>query len=754
MAVELFVIVAGVGVCLAAAGWLAHRLSLPPALGYLAVGMAFAPSVRLTPDLPADAIETASHFGVLFVLFFIGLELDLRTLRKVLKETATVSIFNILVPAAVVFAIGQMLDWGLAEALVLGLAVSMSSTIFGERLSALPRFPRLGRQRNFGVLISEDVAAGLILGLMAVVGTSQGLDLALPVGQLFFLLVLTAAGALLVVPKLMDAVARTHVPELLVLAGLVLVLAFGLVGEFIGSGELGAFLAGMAAAEAGSRFVLRNTLAPIRDLGMAVFFLAAGLHVDALAIVDHALPILAIAAVFLATKALVHVPASLAAGMTFPDAMRTALGLSAIGEFSLILAAAAAGEGLAHPLLGTYLVGVMLVLLFVTPLLLNSVDGIVGLFAGLPKRIMRPLAWVVQGLSRPKVKPSEPSEGRRRTAGRVLAANVILLVAWILLSYYGGPWVGDRLPLDARLAGAAVIGLSLALGAPLLFFSYRAYRDVVRGLVGIEGGGDGASRVRARLVDAWVALTGLVILLPITFLLPAALPVLAGGTLVALVILIVAWRGLSRFHRALEGSVTRVLGHDAQADAVLDQVLRRYPWGVRFAAVTVPADSPLANTTIMESRITELTGALVAVVQRRGRELVNPPPLERFLPGDTVVLMGEEEPLEKAEALLVAHGEALRATVRSKLAEVVEVPVAPSSPLVGMTLGAAELKRRTGALLAGLWPHGADHPEPFRPDLVVHEDDHLILLGSALQVERARRLAAGEPEISGPDAEA
>jgi Kef-type K+ transport system membrane component KefB len=106
VAAELFIIIAGVGVCLATAGWMAHRLSLPPALGYLAVGMAFAPSVRLTPDLPASAIATTAHVGVLFVLFFIGLELDLRTLRKVMGDTAWVSLFDILVPAAVVFAIG------------------------------------------------------------------------------------------------------------------------------------------------------------------------------------------------------------------------------------------------------------------------------------------------------------------------------------------------------------------------------------------------------------------------------------------------------------------------------------------------------------------------------------------------------------------------------------------------------------------------------------------------------------------------
>lgn len=752
MAADLLVLVAVVGVSLAAAGWLAHRLNLPPALGYLAVGMAFAPSVDLTLDLPRETLDGAAHIGVLFVLFFIGLELDLRTLRRVMGDTAWVSVLNIVVPAAVVLAIGQFLGWGFRQALVLGLAVSLSSTIFGERLASTAGFPRLGRQRNFGILIGEDVAAGAILALMALIaGAGEGWDFALPVGRLLLLLILAAAAALLIVPRLMDAVARTHVPELIVLAGLVLILAFGLIGQFIGSSELGAFLAGMAAAEAGSRFVLRNTLAPLRDLGLAIFFLAAGLHVDALAIVDHILPILAIAGAFLGTKLLVHVPASLAAGMDLKDSLRTALGLSSIGEFSLILAGAALGHGLANPLLGTYLVGVMFILLFVTPLLLNGTPAIVRGLDRLPRRVTRPLWWVVQGLSpRKRSGATKAQPARSHTAGRVLAANVILLVAWVLLSFYAGPRVSAALPLTYPLAGIAVAGLSLSLGVPLLYFSYRAYRDVVRGLVGVDNGGDGATRVRTRLVDAWVSLTGLVILLPITLLLPSTLPVLAGGALVALIILVVAWRGLSRFHNALETSVTRVLGHDAQADALLDEVLRKYPWGVRFAAVSVPADSPLANSTIKESRINELTGAIVAVLQRRGREVVNPPPTERFLPGDTVVLMGEEESLEKAEAILVAHGEALRATVRSKLAEVVEVPVAPGSLLVGMTLGAAELKRRTGALLVGLWPHGADHPESFRPDLVVHEEDHLILLGSPLQVERARRLAAGEPEISGP----
>ena len=743
VAAELFLLVTIVGVSLAAAGWLAHRLNLPSALGYLAVGMAFAPSVGLTPDLPTGMLDTASHIGVLFVLFFIGLELDIRTLRRVLGDTAIVSIFDILVPAALILVIGQFLGWSFTQALVLGFAVSLSSTIFGDRMSASKGFPRAGRQRNFGILIAEDVAAGAILALLAVLsGSSGGWGFILPLGRLLFFLVLAAAAALLVVPRMVDALHRTRAPELMGLGGLVLVIAFGLVGGLIGSAELGAFLAGVAAAEAGSRFVLRNTLTTLRDLGLAVFFLTAGLHVDAGAIASNLLPILAIALAFLLTKLLVHVPASLTAGMDLTDAIRTALGLSAIGEFSLIVAATAATTGLAHPLLGTYIVGVMLILLFLAPLLLNVAPHLVGVLNRLPRQVTNPARAILRGI--PHRRPGAQPARTGRSPGRVLLANLILIVAWVLFSVWASPRLQGLLPLPAEFAGAAAIGLLIALGTPLLLFSYRAYRDVVRGLVGLDEEGDGASRVRARLVDAWVALTGFMVLLPITLLLPSTLPVLAGGALVAIIILVVAWRGLVRFHRAVAGSITRVLGHDPKTAAFLDKVLEKYPWGVRFAAGTVAPESPVVGLTITESRLAELSGALVAVLERKGVETVNPPLATRLMAGDGLVLIGTPEELAKAEALLVAHGNALRASVQSRLADVVELPVSPGSPFVGRTLGEADLRGRTGALVVGVWPHGAAHPEPFRPDLVVQADDHLIVLGSELQVDRARRLTSGD----------
>src|SRR5256885_1360195 len=79
-------VVAVLGVGLAATGYLAHRLRLPPALGYLAVGVVLSPTVKSTPSLPPEVLAPAAHIAVLFVLFLIGLELDLRRLRQGLGD--------------------------------------------------------------------------------------------------------------------------------------------------------------------------------------------------------------------------------------------------------------------------------------------------------------------------------------------------------------------------------------------------------------------------------------------------------------------------------------------------------------------------------------------------------------------------------------------------------------------------------------------------------------------------------------------
>ena len=731
---DALVTLAVAAVAAAALGWLAHLMRLPSALGYLAAGLAFSPGVTWTPTFDGAILQGAGEIGTLFILFVLGLEMDLKRLRTVLREGALSAVVGMVVPGLAIAAAAKLAGWTTLESIALGMSLSLSSTLFGERLTS---GDSAVRGRVIGVLLVEDILAVALLALLVVLGGGGGAvwwQPAVEVGQLVVLFVLLAAFALLAVPRILDAVARSHQHDLLVLVAGSLVLGFGLLGALSGSALLGAFLAGVAAAEAGARFVARNAVQGLRDAALALFFFASGATVSLTSIAGQ-LPLAAIVAgLFLVAKVAVFVPSGLAAGLNLQAALRSSLALSTVGEFSLILAGAAVAQGLGNPGLQATVVGTTLILLLAAPLLLAATPALARATRFVPEPVRRTLWLAVHGARRNR--PEKPSR-EVRSAVRALLANLLLLLAWIVLAVALTPFVEERIP-SRLLAPIILFGIAIVVAAPLAVACYRRYRDLVRLLVRGEGGA-----VRARLVDAWVAASAVLLLAPLAILVPRTLPVLVGGLVLAVIVAALAWRQLGRFQRALEATVSRVLGHDPESAPLLDRLLERYPWGVRVSAVAVPVASPLALRTVGEARLSALSGATLTVIQRHRREIVNPGASEVIRAGDTLILMGDDHQLARAEALVVAHGEAIRLSAQSRLANLEEVVVGEGSDLVGRRLGEADVAGRTGSTVVGLWVHGAAHPEPYRDDLVAAASDRLIVLGSPLQVQRVRLLAEG-----------
>ncbi len=668
---------------MAGAGMAAVRLGLPPALGYLGAGLlagAFFPEVLSSHD-----IETLAELGVLALLFFIGLELDLKRLRRALKATAWSIPFDIAVPGLAVAAIARIAGWSFAESLALGMAMSISSTLFGERLTSAPGVDRKTRERVLGVLVSEDVAAAGLIALIIVLGGggTGWIGPVAAIGKLLFFLVLLAAGALLVIPRILDEVARRHVPEVLALWSTGLVVLAGYLGYLAGSPELGALLAGVAAAEAGSRYVVRNTLAGVRDLAAAVFFLSSGLAVDALGIVAVWPVVLAVSVLFAFGKILVHMPAGIAGGLSLNGAMRSAFALATIGEFSLILAAVAEANNVAHPAMRAVAVGTMVVLLPTSSLLTRAVPSLEKRFWRLPGSIRRRAVWLGQGLGGRRSRISKAREWQ--THARVLAVNVLLIVALFLLAAWLAPKVTARFEGMAVPPRAIWFGIATGLALPMVRASFMSYRKLVWGLVGLqEGEREGAGKVRERLVDALVTIGFVLLLLLASLRFPQTTPFLAAGAAVAVIIAAIAWRQMNRFHQALEATLGRVLGHDPAHAHLMDSLMDKYPWGVKFAAVIVPPGSPVSNRSLLESRISGLSGATVAVLQRGRKETVNPPPDMVIRPGDTLVMLGDLHQLARAEALVVAHGDAIRMTAQTQSAVVEEQELHAESSWIGL----------------------------------------------------------------------
>jgi len=362
---------------------IARRFRLPAMLAYLAVGMLLGPhGLRAMEE--SHEVEAIAEFGVVFLMFSIGLEFSLQKLKAMRRLVFGFGSAQMALTAgatALVTWLGY--DQGWRAGLAVGLAVAMSSTaIVAKMLSE--RFElhsRSGRQ-TMGVLLFQDIAVVPCLILLPALAQSAGdlprsLGIAL-VEAVLVLGVLIWAGQKWM-RRLYDAVAHQRSEELFVLATLWIVIGLAYVTGMAGlSLALGAFVGGMLISETIYRHQVEADIRPFRDILLGLFFVTVGMRLD-LGFVLENLHRLALAVLLLvAGKGLVVLVIARLAKSTLDVAVRTAAQLAQAGEFGLVLI------GLAHALklIGADVFQVtlsaMLISMFVAPFLIERAARLSG----------------------------------------------------------------------------------------------------------------------------------------------------------------------------------------------------------------------------------------------------------------------------------------------------------------------------------------------------------------------------------------
>ncbi|HEX6528822.1 MAG TPA: monovalent cation:proton antiporter-2 (CPA2) family protein, partial [Burkholderiales bacterium] len=256
------------------------RIGLGSVLGYLAAGMVIGPwGLKLIGD-PQTVLHFA-EFGVVMLLFLIGLELDPQRLWTLRRQIFGMGSVQVVATAAAASAIAMALGQPFAVALVAGMAIAMSSTAIA--LATLQEKNLLGSpggQAGFSVLLFQDLA---VIPLLITVGLlnhettldwrSAGIGIVLIAG-------LYIGGRLLLRPAL-RYIANARLREVFVAAALLLVLGIALLMEAAGlSMALGAFLAGVILADSEYREELELDIEPFKGLLLGLFFIAIGMSVD------------------------------------------------------------------------------------------------------------------------------------------------------------------------------------------------------------------------------------------------------------------------------------------------------------------------------------------------------------------------------------------------------------------------------------------------------------------------------------------
>ncbi|HIF97938.1 MAG TPA: hypothetical protein EYQ54_13080 [Myxococcales bacterium] len=328
-----------------------ERLGLPAIAGFLVVGAIAGPGgLGLVPD--PDRVRVLAEIGVIFLLFEIGLELPMSRLRDLGKMGLVAGGAQVAVTVAVVAVGAGFMGLSPATSLVLGGLVSMSSTALVMRLlSDEAQIDAPHGRLAVSVLVFQDLA--IVPFLLAIPflapgaeNSAQGLVLSLvrmlaALGLVFFIV---RVG----VPRVLNLVAQARSPDLFSLLALLIVLGSAFLAEELGlTLAVGAFLAGVAATSSPYAQQLFSEVVPLRGVVLGVFFTAIGMLFDPHALLDHAPLVLLYLVVTLVLKTGVVVAAStLLLGNSLRVALLAGLALSQTGEFTFVLAEAAAQAGL------------------------------------------------------------------------------------------------------------------------------------------------------------------------------------------------------------------------------------------------------------------------------------------------------------------------------------------------------------------------------------------------------------------------
>jgi CPA2 family monovalent cation:H+ antiporter-2 len=356
------------------AGMLLRRARLPAVLAYLFTGVLVGPHV-LGWIADADQTRVLAEFGVVFLLFTLGLEFSLQRLMLMRRAVLLLGGAQVTLTTAIIWGIGWVLGIKPGMALVLGAALAMSSTaVVVKQLTDQKELGLVHGQRAVAVLLFQDLAVIPFLILVPELANGQsgalGIDLAWAAGKSILALALILIAGRWLLRPFFYRVAAARSSELFTLTVLLFTLAAAWITQNLGlSLALGAFLVGMSLSETEFRHQIEAEIRPFRDVLLGLFFVTIGMLVNPAVIREEGWWILVAVVCLLVLKTVLTSCLAWAIGTKRAMALRTGLVLSEGGEFGFALLALAVSTGVATPKVAQFALAVIVITMMVGPII-------------------------------------------------------------------------------------------------------------------------------------------------------------------------------------------------------------------------------------------------------------------------------------------------------------------------------------------------------------------------------------------------
>ena len=358
---------------------LAKRVGLGSVLGYMLAGLLVGPWVLDLVDDEQEVLHFA-EFGVVLLLFVIGLELQPRRLWAMRRAVFALGGGQVALTAGALAGFALMFELPLEAAVVVGLALSLSSTAFAlqalaERSELTTRHGRL----SFSILLFQDLAVIPILALLPLLGSASHvggdgmpwLDIAEAAGMI----AMVAIGGRYLLRYVLRLVARFGTHEVFTATTLLTVVGVALLMELVGlSMALGAFLAGVLLADSEYRHELEADIEPFKGLLLGLFFMSVGMTVDIALVIESPGTALGLALGLVLVKMLCLVAVARIDTPNWRTVRGTAVALSQGGEFAFVILAVGVSSSLMDPSTADLLIVAVTLSMAATPLALKAGD--------------------------------------------------------------------------------------------------------------------------------------------------------------------------------------------------------------------------------------------------------------------------------------------------------------------------------------------------------------------------------------------
>ena len=363
---------------------IAKALGLGAIIGYLAAGIAIGPWGLSLVSNVQDILHFA-EFGVVLMLFLVGLELQPSRLWAMRRPIFGMGSAQVLGCAAVLFALGALAGLPWRVSLVGSLGLALSSTAIALQVLAERNLMRTqSGQAGFSILLFQDVAAIPILALLPVLGAAAGSSadhspggMALEALKIVGVIAAIILGGRLLLRPVLRWIAKSHTPEIFTAAALLLVVSIAYLMVIVGlSMALGAFLAGVLLADSEYRRELEADIEPFKGLLLGLFFIAVGMSID-FGVILRSPGLMALILVgFLAAKAVAIYTLAKLVNIPYQERPVFTLLLAQGGEFAFVVFQAAAGAKVFPAETASLLIGAVALSMLISPLLLVLLDRV------------------------------------------------------------------------------------------------------------------------------------------------------------------------------------------------------------------------------------------------------------------------------------------------------------------------------------------------------------------------------------------